>query len=140
MEKNIDSLIENFLQIQTIAVVGATNKTEKWGYKVFTTLQKHGYNAIPIHPTLSEIQKIKVYPNLTKACQEHHIEGVSLIVPPSVALEVIQECHQHGIQHIWLQPGVESQEILQWANQHSLPLIYQRCILKELEKRHTTST
>jgi len=44
--------VEDFFKSGSFAVVGATNRTDKWGYKVFKRLQKLGKTVYPIHPAI----------------------------------------------------------------------------------------
>ena len=41
------------------------------------------------------------------------VHGVSIITPPAVTAQVIEDAAEAGIRHVWIQPGAESPEVLE---------------------------
>ncbi len=60
------TLLKHFFQPQSVAVLGASHVPGKVGYDVLKHLIQSGYpgKIFPIHPTSSEIQGLKAYPDL----------------------------------------------------------------------------
>lgn len=129
---------EEFLNLKTIAVVGATDRVEKWGYKIFKRLRDEGYEAIPIHPRLKELEGVKCYPSLLEAPSS--IEGVDVVIPPARVMEVLKQCVEKGISYVWLQPGTESEEALRFGEEQGLKLIHHDCVLQALNRRQGGKT
>ena len=129
----MEQWIEEFLAFRTIGVVGATDKKEKWGYKIFRRLLNEGYQVVPIHPKLQEIEGEACYPSLQEA--PDGIEGIDVVVPPSAVRAVMEDALACGIGYVWLQPGAESQETIEFGTQHGLKVIHHHCILQELNAR-----
>jgi len=120
-----------------VAVIGASNDSDKFGYKIYRDLKNKGFTVLPINPNHNEIQGDKAYPSVIKA--PFQIDIVNIVVPPDVALEVIKEIKTASLDPmptIWLQPGSESEEIIEYARKNGLPLVYGRCIMTESGK-HT---
>lgn len=93
---------KNFLY----AVIGASNDTQKYGYKVFKDLIDAGYKAVPINPTQQEILGEKVYPTLSDVKEK--IDVVIFVTQPSVTEKVLEDVKKLGIKNVWLQPGAQS--------------------------------
>ena len=55
---------------------------------------------------------------------------MNLIVNPKAGMEAIQDCARLGIQKVWIQPGAESPEILEYAEQNGIEAV-QGCVLRE---------
>ena len=119
--------IQEFLAQKTWAVVGASKDPEKFGNKVYQKLKKCGYTVYPINPKLAEIDGEQCFPSLKDLPVPPDV--VSVIVPPSVTEQIINECAQLGISRIWMQPGAESQEALRKGQERGLKLIHNECVL-----------
>ena len=57
--------IETALKQNVWAVIGATHKTDKFGYKIYKCLKAHGYEVYPVNPNITEIDGDTCYPNLS---------------------------------------------------------------------------
>jgi len=129
--KALDELIDRMLGEKTWAVVGATVNRQKFGYKVLKRLVDEGYKVYPVNPGYEEIEGIKCYPALGDLPE---LPGaVSVIVPPAAGLALLEEAAGLGIKKLWFQPGAESDEIVEKAKRLGLELVYDRCVLIELE-------
>ncbi len=67
------------------------------------------------------------YPNL-KALPEP-VDGIVSVVPPEQTERVVQEAAEMGIQHIWMQPGAESQNAIQFCREKGLNVISGKCVM-----------
>jgi predicted CoA-binding protein len=63
-DSHSDSQIKEFYQLKNIAVVGVSKNEEKPSHQVPKYLIEHGYNVIPVNPTLSEVLGRKAYPTI----------------------------------------------------------------------------
>lgn len=118
------------LKMKNWAVVGATDKKEKYGYKIVNTLNENDYNVFPINPSLDEIDGIKVYKNLSEI--EEDIEVVDMVVNPQIGKLVIKEINKLGIKNVWLQPGTRSDEIREYARENNINIV-ESCIYATLK-------
>jgi predicted CoA-binding protein len=124
-------LIEDMLDKKVWAVVGASANKEKFGYKVFKKLESAGYTVYPINPYCDRIDQAICYPSLSEVPQLPDV--VNFVVPPAVGIKVIEEAGNLGIKRVWFQPGAESQDIIQKASEAGLSIVYDRCVLIELD-------
>lgn len=113
--------IESFLDGDAFAVVGASRDRSKYGNKVLRCYLQNHLTAFPVNPTTEEIEGLASFPDLASLPQSVH--GVSLIVPPAVSANVVRQAGELGIQHVWFQPGAESDEALQLANELGMNVI-----------------
>ena len=102
----MDSPTDQFLNGSPFAVVGASTNREKYGNMVLRNYLQKEREVFPVNPTSSEIEGLKAYPNLSSIGKSIH--GVSIITPPHITESVVDEAIELGIQHLWMQPGAES--------------------------------
>ncbi|MGM0446549.1 MAG: CoA-binding protein [Bacillota bacterium] len=123
------SVKEDTLGMKNWAVVGASNKKEKYGYKIVRALADNGYNVFPINPSLDEIDGIKVYEKLSDI--EENIDVVDMVVNPQIGKLVMKEINKLGIKYVWLQPGTRSDEIKDYAEENDIKYV-ESCIYATL--------
>jgi len=119
--------INAFLDLDRIAVVGASRNPDKYGYKVLMSLVKRGKTVYPVNPGTREIEGITVYPNLKGI--DGPIDGVSIIVPPSKTEQVVEDIIALGIKHVWMQPGAESDAALSRCRDAGINVVHNQCVL-----------
>jgi predicted CoA-binding protein len=122
--------MQELLKLKNWAVVGATDDTSKFGYKVYKKLKKSDYNVYPVNPKFDEIEGQKCYSSISDI--NDPIDVISLIVNAKLGLEVIEKANERGIKNIWCQPGAESQELIAKAKDYGMKIIYNECVLVEL--------
>jgi predicted CoA-binding protein len=129
MEGILMSVKNDTLKMKNWAVVGATDKKEKYGYKIVRTLADNDYNVFPINPSLDEIDGIKVYDKLSDI--EEDIDVVDMVVNPQIGKLVMKEINKLGIKYVWLQPGTRSDEIKDYAEENDIKYV-ESCIYATL--------
>jgi predicted CoA-binding protein len=113
-----DARIDVFLAGSPHAVVGASKDREKYGNKVLRAYLQHDMKVYAVNPRESEIEGVDCYADLGSLPEPVH--GISVITPPAVTAEVIERAAAAGIKHVWMQPGSDSPEILERAEQLGL--------------------
>lgn len=101
-----------------IAVVGVSDNKNKYGYKIFSSLVENGYDVYGINPKLETLEGRKIYHSLSEIPQKPDI--VITVVPPSVSEQIVDECQRLGINHIWFQPGSESEKAVKKAKSYGI--------------------
>jgi predicted CoA-binding protein len=114
--------IERFFQARSYAVVGASNDSRKYGYKVYRTYLNHKKTAYPVNPTAETVLGNPAYPNLTDLPEK--VDSISIITPPVVTETVVDEALSLGVKNIWMQPGAESASAVRKAQEHGANVIY----------------
>lgn len=95
--------IQQALDQKVWAVIGATHKTEKFGYKIYKCLKDHGYEVYPVNPNIAEIDGDICYSSLSALTLLPAV--VDFVVPEAAGLAALDECKELGISVVWLQPG-----------------------------------
>ncbi len=118
----IQQQIEAFLSGAPHAVVGASQDREKYGNKVLRAYLQGRRTVYPVNPKADQVEGLAAYPDLASLTQAVH--GVSIITPPPVTEQVVAQAVRLGIQHLWLQPGAESQAAVELAQQAGMNVIW----------------
>lgn len=138
----MNNVIQEFISLKNIAIVGFSRYERKFGNYVFKELNKKGYNVFAVNSTEKEINSIQCYSNLMQL--KDKVEGVFISVSPSKVPDILYEASAMGIKYIWLQQGAESDEAIHLAEKLGLKLISKKCILmyaqpvKSFHKFHRT--
>ena len=107
--------------MKTVAVVGASNDREKFGNKAFRAFQDEGYTVVPINPHESQVEGITAYPSVLDV--PGAIDMATVYVQPDVALRLLDEFQRKQIPEIWLNPGADTDDVLDEARRRKLNVI-----------------
>jgi hypothetical protein len=117
---------------RTIAVVGLSSNPARASFGVSRFLQRQGFRIIPVNPNEQEVLGERAYPSLRDVPDQ--IDIVNIFRRPARVPEVVEDAVQKGIRFIWMQEGVINQEAAQKAEAAGIPVVMDRCILKELAR------
>lgn len=112
-----------------IAVVGASNNKEKYGYKIYKDLKEAGYKVYPVSLREEEIQGDRAYQNLKSLPERPDV--VDVVTPPQATEKVVDEAADQNVGIIWMQPGAESDVAIARAKKRGLEVIHNMCIIRE---------
>jgi predicted CoA-binding protein len=98
--------ITRFLASPAFGVAGASPRRHKYGNKVLRCYQQAGRRAIPINPREAIIEGVTCVPSVLDLPPE--VKSLSMITPPAITERIVEEAIRKGIEHIWMQPGAES--------------------------------
>ena len=126
--------VRAFLAAGPFAVVGASPDRAKFGNRVLRKYVEHDLPVRPVNPRGGEIERLPAARSLTELCELWARPGaVSIITPPAVTEEVVQEALELGIEHLWMQPGAESEHAVQLAEAGGASVLWGGpCLLVEL--------
>ncbi|MEM7306084.1 MAG: CoA-binding protein [Planctomycetota bacterium] len=114
--------IRAFLESGPWAVAGASTDRAKYGNKVLRAyLQDEREPVYPLNPRASEVEGLTAYPDL--ASLPATPRSLSVITPPPVTEALVAEAHAAGVQHVWMQPGAESDAAVAFCEEHGLGVI-----------------
>lgn len=113
------------------AVIGASRDESKYGHKVLKDLKSAGYLVTPVNLREKNILGLKAYPNLSSIPEIQKPDVVITIVPPAATEKVISEAIELGIDKFWLQPGSESEQAIQLAEDSGAEIVHSACIMVE---------
>ena len=131
---NIDNkTIKEFLDKKNIiAVIGVSKDPKKYGNRVFFDLVESGYKVYAVHKDGGKIDEHVRYPNLKSLPEKPDV--VNIVVLPNVTEKIVKECKELDIDKVWMQPGSESQEAIDYCNKNDIKVLYGVCIMVEKRK------
>ena len=118
---------ETYSWVQTIAIIGASNNRQKFGNKAVRAFISQGYRVYPVNPHETEVEGLPAFASIGKVPVRP--QKVSLYVPPEVVLQLLDDIAAKGCDELWLNPGTESEEVLNKAEQLGLNVIQACSIL-----------
>ncbi|MZP29594.1 thioredoxin-disulfide reductase [Heliobacterium undosum] len=121
----------DFPSVQTIAIVGLSDKPGRASRHVAEYLREQGYRIIPVNPTATEILGEKSYPDLASIPADIEIDVVDVFRRSEEVLPIAQEAIARGAKILWLQEGVIHEEAAKLAESAGLTVVIDRCMLKE---------
>jgi uncharacterized protein len=130
-DSHSDSQIKEFYQLKNIAVVGVSKNEEKPSHQVPKYLIEHGYNVIPVNPTLREVLGRKAYPSIADIPERIDIVDVFRKSEdvPAVVDDLLQK--KDGIKVFWMQLGIYNEGAEKKAKENGIDVVYNRCMMEE---------
>jgi predicted CoA-binding protein len=93
-------------------------------------LIEHGYNVIPVNPTITEVLGRKSYPSIADISEDVDVVDIfrkSEDVPPVVNDAI----NKKGIKVIWMQSGIYNEEAERKAKGNGIDVVFNRCMMVE---------
>jgi uncharacterized protein len=107
--------------MRTVAVIGASADSTKYGNKAVRAFKQQGYQVFPVNPKLTELEGLTVFPNISAVPVRPNL--ISVYLPAAVVLKLLPEIAAKGCDELWLNPGTESLEVLSEAQRLGLNVI-----------------
>ena len=117
---------------KTIAVVGMSSNPMRPSFGVSRFLQRQGFRVIPVNPNEREVLGERAYRSVKDVPDA--IDIVNVFRRPARVPEVVEDALAKGARCIWMQEGVVNHEAAKKAEAAGLPVVMDRCILKELAR------
>ena len=95
---------------QTVAILGASNKPERYAYKSLKLLQEYGHQVIPVHPKLKTIEGVPVLASLRDIKTE--VDTLTLYVSAERLLPLINDIIALKPGRVIFNPGTESLDLM----------------------------
>ena len=98
---------------KSVGVIGASNDRSKYGNKAVRAYSLKDFKVYPVNPKEETIEGLKAYKSILDIPGE--IDRAALYVPPKVGLKVIEEIAEKGVKEVYVNPGAESDELVEKA-------------------------
>ena len=103
---------------------------EKPAHFVPKYLIDHGYNVIPVNPTISEVLGRKCYSSIADVPED--IDIVEIFRRSEDVLPVVNDAvKKTGIKVIWMQSGIYNEEAEKEAKENGMDVVFNRCMMVE---------
>ncbi|MBX7059165.1 MAG: CoA-binding protein [Leptospirales bacterium] len=114
-----------------LALVGASNRPEKFGNIILKTMRARDYTILPINSAEKEIEGLQAFPNLTEAAQRSAIGLVVYVVPPPRTLRSLAEARSLGLLRVWIQPGASDAAVVDYLERNGFQFLVNACVMVE---------
>jgi predicted CoA-binding protein len=104
-----------------VAVVGASSHRWKFGNRALRAFARRGYEVLAINPNEQDVEGYPTYASVLDV--PGSIDMATLYVQPDVALTVMDELAEKGVGEVWLNPGVDDDEVIARARTLGLTTI-----------------
>lgn len=94
---------------ETVVVLGASDKPERYAHKAFTMLRENGHHVIPVHPRLAMIENQPVVADLAEIGEE--VDTVTLYVNPAISEPLAAALIALKPTRVIFNPGTESPKL-----------------------------
>jgi predicted CoA-binding protein len=115
---------------QTVVVLGASNKPERFSNMAIKKLIQHGHKVIPVHPRLSEIEGVSVVSDMGHI--DESIDTLTLYVGPSRIQPLMEKIVALQPKRVIFNPGTESAELERRLTLHNIAFV-RACTLVMLD-------
>jgi uncharacterized protein len=123
----IKNSIKRFLSHRTMAVAGASDHAEKFGYMAYRELKTRGFTLYPVHPSNITINGDRCYASVDDI--PGSTESLLVILPPVRAEAMMKNLDARKIRLVWLQQGAESPGAVRICREKGIDVIAGECIL-----------
>ena len=135
--KKLDNLVQDFLAQKKIAVVGVSDKRDTGCNLAYKKFKESGYQVYAVNPRISTFEGSACYADLKSIPEK--VDAVFLLTSPKVTEQVIQQCIELDIKHVWMhcmmgtKPGLAagmtsvSQSAVELCNANGIAVIPGSC-------------
>jgi len=115
---------------ETVAILGASPKPDRYAYKAFQMLRDYGHRAIPINPAFDDILGEKCYPKIADAPTS--IDTVTMYLGEARSNPLIDEIIAAKPRRIIMNPGAENPALTTEAEEAGIEVV-EDCTLVMLQ-------
>lgn len=98
----------------TTAILGASNKPNRYSHRALLMLREHNHEVIPVHPKLREIEAIPVVSTLSQITTP--VDTLTLYLRPELCAPLAADIIALAPRRVIFNPGTESIELEQKLN------------------------
>jgi len=123
----MEDLVGVFIDERVWAVVGVSTNPAKYGNKIFQDLRRAGYVVYGVNIHGGQVDGQQLYSSLAEVPVKPAV--VDIVLPPEQTKMVVRECAELGLSRVWMQPGAESEEAIQFCQDHGIDVVYGTCAM-----------
>lgn len=124
---------QEMLEKKKWAVVGVTEKKNRWGYKIWNKLKEHNYQTYGINPNYEELDGEKIYASVTEVPDK--IDVLNMVVAPKISINILDEAKAANIEYIFFQPGTYNKKVIEKASSLGFKYLIDDCIYAILKSK-----
>ena len=109
------------MKSETVAILGASPKPDRYAYKAFQMLREYGHQPVPVNPAFEEILGEKCYPTIAEAPKP--IDTVTMYLGEARSNPLIDQIIGTKPRRIIMNPGAENQTLAQKAEDAGIEVV-----------------
>lgn len=94
---------------EQVAILGASDKPDRYAFKAFELLKQHGHVPIPVSPKLKSIQGVSVVPDLSQI--KTSVDTLTMYVNPTISGGLQDKIIKLHPKRVIFNPGSENPEL-----------------------------
>lgn len=107
---------------QTVVVLGASAKPQRFSYKAVTLLKQYGHRIIPVHPKLMIVADISVVASLTDIAEP--VDTLTLYVGAQRSQPLHDDIIHLAPRRVIFNPGTESSALEKRLTKAKIPFVH----------------
>jgi len=135
METKFKQRVDHFLAQKNIAIAGYSSEGAEVANHLYKKFKTNGYHAIAINPKFEEVIDVPCFPDLKSVTEK--VDAVMICTPPKATLDVMKQCIELGIKHVWIHKsmgnGSYNDEAIQLAEKNGIEIIPMACLMMFLK-------
>jgi predicted CoA-binding protein len=96
----LENMVQDFLAQKKIAIVGVSDKRETGCNESYKRFKQNGYQVYAVNPRISTYDGQTCYADLKSIPAK--VDAVFVLANPKVTEQIVQQCVELGIKHIWM--------------------------------------
>jgi hypothetical protein len=122
-----EEIAELLMSARTIAMIGASDRSDRASHGVMKFLQGHGYRLLPVNPTITgeHVHGEYVWRDLSQIGVP--IDIVDIFRNSEAAGEAVDDAIAAGAKAVWMQLGVVNRDAAERAEAAGLKVVMNRC-------------
>jgi uncharacterized protein len=96
----LDHLVQDFLAQKKIAIVGVSDKRDTGCNLAYKKFKENGYQVYAVNPRITSYESAVCYSDLKSIPEK--VDAVFVLASPKVTDEIVQQCVELGIKHVWM--------------------------------------
>lgn len=121
--------VREFLGLRRIALVGASRDPKDFSRYLLRELSEKGYEMVPVNPSTDELDGKQCFARVQDV--QPPVEGALLLTAPEKTEQVVRDCAEAGIRHLWMHrssgPGAVSREAAEFCRKQGIQLVEGHC-------------
>ena len=109
-----------------VAVVGASNKPERYSYQAVMLLKEKGHEVYPVHQRIKDIEGMSVYPSIKDI--KDPLDTISFYVAADISSQFAEDILGAHPRRIIFNPGAENSDLAAKAQERGI-VVMNACTL-----------
>lgn len=119
--------IDQFFSAKKYAIAGVSRNEHKTGTAFYRELSKKGMDVVGVSPHMQELDGKPCFATVGDLPDD--VESLILAVKPEQGIDIIKAAHSKGINNVWIQQGAQSDEMIKYAEDNNMNVIYKECVM-----------